>query len=243
MIDPAVTSYPPFWHAVHDFQTLIASILGLISIAGALVGIRLQSYLAARNAAIEGRRARVSKAITLRALLLSEANFPALSLFETPTPRQVYDMVKTGPSTTLKATDYMNYLSAMSSSLIEFPRPISERASFLTWASGRALLATTQANAKGDELELKNASEAIRLLLIAASQTALSLSYELGMYAKSPCEYEKRWSVELDTNIRMWHRDWEKLKSDAFDLEDLKSTAGAIYSGSYDRAKREGNLP
>ncbi len=243
MINPSSISYGPFWQAVHEFQTVVASVLGLISVAGALVAIRLQSYLASRTAQRESRRARVSKAVTLRALLLAEANFPEISLLATPTPSQVYAMLKTGSSFTLKATDYMNYLSTMSSSLTEFPRPISERASFLTWVSGRVLLASAQANAKEDEQALKKASEEIRLLLIAATETALSLAYELGMYTKSPCDYEMRWSVALETNTRIWHQSWKSLKSDAFDLEDVKTKAFAIYSGTYDRAKREGNLP
>jgi hypothetical protein len=245
MIEAACSSYSPFWQSVHDFQPLIASALGLTSVAGALTGIKLQNYLAARTLERDARKERVSTAIMIRSLLLSEANFPELSLLATPTPKQVYQTLFTTSAFDLKTSDYLSYLGKMATSLTGFPRPISERASFVTWVSARVLLATSQARTieQNDPIPLKQASEEIRLMLIAAMEAAKQLAYELGMYANSPLWYEKRWSREIKVKHSLVHFDWESFKSDAFNLEDLRGSALAIHSGSFQKAEREGQLP
>jgi hypothetical protein len=238
-------TYSHFWEAVRAFQTLIASVLGLISVGGALVGIKLQSYLAARTADVNARRARVSTAVTIRSFLLSEANFPNLSLLETPTPKQVYQMLKTGRAFDLKATDYLGYLTTIGTSLKDFPRPISERASFSACVSSRVVLATAQAKAipEDDLPTFKAASEEVRLLIIAGTEVAMALADELGRYIKDPGRYEKYWSCNTTSPYWFWDRSWKDLKSEAFDLENLRRDVSSTYNGTYARAEREGNLP
>jgi hypothetical protein len=107
------------------------------------------------------------------------------------------------------------------------------------------LLATSQASsiAKDDPGALKKVSEEIRLLLIAAMEVALVLADELGHYSATPLNYEKRWSSQLKTDGLIFNREWKKLTSEAFDLENLRLMTLATYRGTYARAEREGDLP
>ena len=210
--------YPHFWKVVFDFQTLISAGLGLTAVVGAIYGIKLQAYLTERAAARQKREAKKATAGMIRSLIMAEEKLGKASLLQVPSEKHIFRMLNVGSSIDFKPSDYVSYLAKMASQLAEFPAPISERASFLSWASGRVVLATAMAQASSqDSSEMAAVAQSTRNLLIVAIRVIEDLRFELANYVKNPELYEANWKRK--PHEAEFHG---SVQSRAFNLEQLE---------------------
>ena len=215
-------SYTQFWNTVKDFQSLIAALIGLVAVVGAIYGVRLQAKLASSAAERLKRATRIRTATTIRSLIAIEGSFPATSFLRPPTEDEVYRILTTGTGFELGTADYVSYLKSFAMALAEFPSAISERASFLSWASGRIALAMVRVSTASPTMPIaKTAAVEVRLLLLAAILVTDELDAELATYIRVPVLYEERWR-ESPLTDRWVHTCVSTHSSNAFNLEKLK---------------------
>src|SRR5438874_1369557 len=134
-------SYTVFWSVVKDFQSLIGAVVSLIAVASAIAGIvlkaRLDEYLGERRL----RDARRTIALSLSSIVDIEARFPESSLLRIQSEQDAFMMLASEGNAAVGIKSYIDYFLRFTSTLSAFPRPISERAHFLSWVSARIAIA------------------------------------------------------------------------------------------------------
>lgn len=217
--------YSDLWTRIGDFQTLIAALIGLAAVAGAIYAVRLQARLANLQTARATRDVRIRTAATIRSLISIERLFPETSYLRIPTKDQTHRMLAKGTGVELGTADYLGYLQTFATSLSEYPPPISDRANFLSWASGRVALAIRRAASSApnaSEAAIAAAAREVRFILVAAILVAEKLAAELGPYMRQPEVYEEWWRENPTAGRWSCGGPGEGFSSDAFDLDALE---------------------
>jgi hypothetical protein len=141
---------------------------------------------------------------------------------------------------------YISYFTKFISALSGFPRPVADRAHFLSWISARTVLAMAAVNnatqAERESVAQKHARE-VRMLLIAAITVLDELADELMCYEGSPERYEEEWrrSGLIQTSFRGIHSrrfDMKELKTRAWEIS-LKPSAGLETAEDIGRHRRQ----
>lgn len=218
-------SYSEFWTTIGDFQTLIAALIGLVAVVGAIYAVWLQARLTDSAATRAARDARIRTAATIRSLIGIERLFPVTSYLRNPTKDEVLGMLTKGTGVGLGPADYLSYLQSFVASLSEYPAPISERASFLSWVSGRTALAIKRVAGAGPVGAVPAATAAVdevRFLLLSAILVTDKLAAELGTYMSAPQLYEENWRERPKSEGWSHSGHWGTITSDAFSLMKLK---------------------
>ena len=220
----AVCSYPDFWCAIKDFQTLVSASVALVGVVGAIFGVLLKARLDRLSDERKSRSLRSQTAAAMCALITAERNyFPETSLFRLAREADLKGLVANSDRMALALKDYIDYFTKFVSSLSSFPPPISDRASFMAWISARLAFSMSAIRAapieERDKLIAKKASE-VRLLFAAAIATIDAIHDELTLYTQFPAVYERHWRKNPDVSFLIYKG--RGYTTTSFDVQTLK---------------------
>jgi hypothetical protein len=190
-------SYSPFWGTVKDFQSLIGAGVSFLAVVGAIFGIALKTRLDEKSVARRAREERRARAASIWFWIDIERKLPDWGLLRVPTESEVAAMLVNPIGTSIGASKLIEYHANITAGLAEYPHPIADRASFISWTSARTILAIAQigkaAESERDKLAHRYAEE-MALLIRAGIQVVEDLSRELNIYREAPAQYEKAWA-------------------------------------------------
>ena len=180
--------YNEFWTVVADFQTLIAAVIGLAAVVGAIYGIRLQAKFAQERTEYRRYQEKQKIAQSIYSLLRIEKQFSETSIFTIPSKLDVEKLLADETAVGFGINDYIDYVTKSISALSQFPEPISDRSSFVVCCFSRLLLAKhrfgDEGSSKADLVD--QAQKIIASAVVVLEQLNLELSY----YVDHPMCYE-----------------------------------------------------
>ena len=190
-------TYSPFWSTVQAFQSLIGAGVSLLAVVGAISGILLKTRLDERLVARKDRQRKHAKAASICLWIETEKKLPDGGLLRVPTEAEVVAMLVSPIGTSIGASKVIEYHTNMTTGLAEYPHPIADRASFISWTSARTILAIAQvsnvAESERNDVARKYA-ENVSLLIRVGIKVMVELSKELDLYCRFQDKYENAWA-------------------------------------------------
>lgn len=219
-------TYSHLWTTVKDFQGLIGALVSLLAVACGILGILLKARIDNEQSNRKLRDGRRETALSLSAMIRMEGNFPESSLMHIPSEEQVSAMLLNSGYSSIGINSYIGYFTSFVSTLSAFPRPVADRAHFLSWISARTTLAIANVHHAAEpdrEAQARAYAPEVRMLFIAAIKVLDELDDELICYESSAEEYEKEWK-----RSEVGGRSFRGNRSSHFDLNRLKVSVWEI---------------